>query len=456
MLIYLSIWASIVIGMLWIVARQGNASTGLPLAYILMLSLIHVPGAALVLVGTSTMREWTQIGFQQTIYGMGAFLGGVALAYALSARGRTLTNVVSRRLDSWQLRVLDRVALDYIVIGATSYFLLDRLIGGFGTLNAVISALGAALVGGVCLRLWVQKQVSNSRKFWSTIAFVLLLPFYTVVQSGFIAAAIVWVSIVATFLFSQSKRKWLFYALGPIAIFLGLSVFTSYMTVRPEIRQLVWYENAPMADRLGKVSLIFSNLNWLNLNDPDQANTIDLRLNQNWLVGLGVQRLNDGEASFTSGASFGAMVLALIPRAMWPDKPAVGGGGDLVRNVTGVEFAESTSVGVGQVLEFYMNFGSFGVLAGFTLWGWLLAYCDRRSAACLHRADHAGFILWFVVAIALIQPGGNLLEIEIAAVSSALSVQGLGLLITRRARPRQLNTANIRSPRAPRYLHPNA
>ena len=61
-----------------------------------------------------------------------------------------------------------------------------------------------------------------------------------------------------------------------------------------------------------------------------------------------------------------------VPRALWPDKPAVGGGGSLVSEYTGIPFGEGTSVGAGQVLELYVNFGIPGVLAGFTGLGFLL------------------------------------------------------------------------------------
>ncbi len=47
-----------------------------------------------------------------------------------------------------------------------------------------------------------------------------------------------------------------------------------------------------------------------------------------------------------------------IPRALWPNKPVVGGSGDLVSTYTGIRFADGTSVGIGQVLESFVNFGT--------------------------------------------------------------------------------------------------
>ena len=102
---------------------------------------------------------------------------------------------------------------------------------------------------------------------------------------------------------------------------------------------------------------------------------LDKRLNQNYLVGEGVMRHREGEAELRYGTT--VALWALIPRAIWPDKPAVGGGQDLVSQFTGIKFEEDTSVGVGQVLEFYMNFGMPGVLAGFAVFGFILMRLDQ-------------------------------------------------------------------------------
>ena len=254
---------------------------------------------------------------------------------------------------------------------------------------------------------------------------------------AFIGFGITWLLIITSFLFGQSRRKWAFYIFAPVVIFVGLSLFVNYMSGRDKIRQAVWREQGATSDRVSKVFSIFTDFQWLDFNNLEQTRAIDRRLNQNWLVGLAIERLENNQVSFTYGASFGAMLVALIPRAVWPDKPVVGGGGNLVQEVTGIDFAEGTSVGAGQVLEFYLNFGVYGVLAGFALWGWLLGYFDRRVADSLYQGDQAGFILWFLLAIALIQPGGNLLEIEVAAVTAALTAHGISTFIKRRARARR-------------------
>lgn len=85
MLILLSIWLAVGIGLIVCQGRRGSA--GLPLAYFLGLSLIHVPGAILYL--DADEGNVTKVGFEQTIIGMVAFLVGVIIArYAFVRPGR--------------------------------------------------------------------------------------------------------------------------------------------------------------------------------------------------------------------------------------------------------------------------------------------------------------------------------------------------------------------------------
>src|SRR5215831_8603848 len=88
MLLLLLTWASIGIALAWLVAQKGRDSAGLPLAYFLGLSLIHVPGAMLYLDGddVDSLEIATRIGFEQTVIGMFAFMCGALIARAVSGR----------------------------------------------------------------------------------------------------------------------------------------------------------------------------------------------------------------------------------------------------------------------------------------------------------------------------------------------------------------------------------
>ena len=84
-LILLLIW--LVTGTaLMCLTTQRLGSAGLPLAYFLGLTLIHVPGVLLYLDGEESnfAAVVTRIGFEQTIIGMVFFLIGVVIARYIS------------------------------------------------------------------------------------------------------------------------------------------------------------------------------------------------------------------------------------------------------------------------------------------------------------------------------------------------------------------------------------
>jgi hypothetical protein len=177
---------------------------------------------------------------------------------------------------------------------------------------------------------------------------------------------------------------------------------------------------------------MFRNFEWYDSENWKHREVIDGRLNQNLIVGAAIDRLETGAVNFANGSTIVDMAISLIPRALWPDKPQVGGGGTVVRDYAGMRFAEGTSVGAGQVLEFYINFGTWGVIGGFLLYGWLIGWMDLRIMQSLNRGDQKGFLLWFMTCLALLQPGGNLLEIVTSVVGSAITAYAFGYFLNRR------------------------
>jgi hypothetical protein len=152
---------------------------------------------------------------------------------------------------------------------------------------------------------------------------------------------------------------------------------------------------------------------------------LDDRLNQNWLVGAAVERISEGKSELKSGATLTDAVIAIVPRAIWPDKPVRAGSGDLVADATGVPFAQGTSVGVGQVLEFYINFGTPAVIIGELLWGIALAILDVWASVALRSGASRTFTTLYLVGLGFMLAGGSLVEIvatTAAAVVAALVI----------------------------------
>src|SRR5204863_7030994 len=85
---------------------------------------------------------------------------------------------------------------------------------------------------------------------------------------------------------------------------------------------------------------------------------------------------------------------------------------------TGLRFATGTSVGIGHVMEFYVNFGTLGVVLGFLVIGDVVTTLDLAAAERLALNDLHGFVLWFLPGISLLQVGGSLVEMTASAAAS--------------------------------------
>ena len=123
-------------------------------------------------------------------------------------------------------------------------------------------------------------------------------------------------------------------------------------------------------------------------------------------------------------------VVALIPRAIWPNKPIIGGSGNLVSDYTGMRFADDTSVGIGHVMEAYVNFGRTGVIVCFLILGVVVAAADGMSYATLARGQGTDFLVRYLPALSLLTVGGSFAELT----SSGAAALVVALVLRRVAR----------------------
>jgi hypothetical protein len=86
--------------------------------------------------------------------------------------------------------------------------------------------------------------------------------------------------------------------------------------------------------------------------------------------------------------------------------------------------SEGTCFGVGNVMEFQINFGMPGVVIGFLALGWLLGRLDRKAATAEGRGDVGRVFLFFLPAVALIQPNGSLVEITAGPAAALVAAYG--------------------------------
>jgi hypothetical protein len=281
---------------------------------------------------------------------------------------------------------------------------------------AIVSTGQQLIVVGLALCCWRAWRENSVRGLIVWLMISMLLPFATLLTAGMLGYGAVAVLIILIFVSSFLRSPVKVILTGALVVYLGLSVFVSYMRDRTEIRATVWGEQS-FSDRIDRVSQTVETFEWFDPADWEHLQRIDGRLNQNFLVGAAVYQLSQTQ-DYARGDTLWDALLALIPRAIWPDKPITAGSGNLVSHYTGIDFAAGTSVGVGQVMEFYLNFGTPGVVIGFIIMGVIITALDWQAAERLARSDLRGFVLWFLPGIALLQVGGQLVEITVSAAAS--------------------------------------
>jgi uncharacterized membrane protein len=423
MLTLLLVWVGLMAILLVMITRKDRSGV-LLLAYCVGLAMIHVAGAINHLGEgiAGFLAEETRIGFEVTLVGIACLLAGAMLARAsLRYRPNAKQPVqVTQRLTYRQFGVL------FIGIGLFSFF-------GFAPLTGFIpglAALSSGVVGLLIVGMWMVISDAMDRgrqgRLGLILGSLLVLPFATLLTGGFLGYGVGWLILIFSLLvINHPKRLWMILA-APLVLYAGMSFAVAYLAEREYVRASL-NEEVPLAERLRHVPSMFGRIAPYNWNDPDHAYFIDLRFNQNYLVGLTVDRLNHREIRHELGGT--VPLWSLIPRAVWPDKPEVGGGGDIVEEATGLRFDEDSSFGAGQPLEFYLNFGWAGVFIGFMLLGALLMFLDRRISLALRERNIPALVMAGMPGIALIQPGGNLMEILVAFAAAIVASHGIAMLV---------------------------
>jgi hypothetical protein len=413
----LVVWMAVAIGTVYAQWRRKEAGIGLVLAYLLNFWLIHWTGAALYILPWESLYELriVEAGFQQATYAVIGFGVGSIIFAPLCwrvfkfAKPAAITQQPNPRL-----------AQMYIVVGLMCFTILFRLTFTLPTINALVSSGWNLLIAGLGLSCWQAWQEQKSRVFLGWFMAGFCIPLFTTVSRGFAGygttATLAFLAFVGTF---YRPRWWKLALVGFLAGYLGLSFYVTYMRDRQDIRMTVW-GGQTLSNRLTQLYVTLSNFEWFDPSNDSHLQRIDMRMNQNSLVGAAVSYLDAGEQDFAHGDTLWEALMALVPRVLWPDKPIVAGSGDLVTAYTGIPFAEGTSVGIGQVMEFYVNFGTLGVVVGFLVLGMIMTIVDWSAYQHLKQGDWEKFVFWYLPGLNLLQVGGSLVEMTSSAAAAAV------------------------------------
>jgi uncharacterized membrane protein (DUF106 family) len=412
----LALWVPAVIAIAYVQWSAELRVVGLAAMYVLSVALNHLLGAIIYIFPwySSPFAKSVEAGFRETTYGVLAFvIGSVIIAPLLmKLTGWSRSGRAIRQPDP-------RLATIYLAIALCSFFVLMPLGGQIPTLTAVLSSGWTLIVVGLCLKAWGAWRAGDRKHFLLWVALTMLLPFTTVVTQGFIGYGTVAMIAALTFIAGFYRPRWQVVLAVLIGVYLGLSTYVTYMRDRGEIRDTVW-GGERYSSRLDQIMTTIQNAEAFDIHNEDHLRRIDDRLNQNNLVGAAVNYFEEGHGDFARGETIWDALIALVPRFLWPEKPVVAGSGGLVTRYTGIYFAEGTSVGIGQVMEFYVNFGTRGVLIGFLIIGVIIGVIDRFASARLVEGDWQGFTIWILPGLGFLQVGGSLVEVTSTAGASLM------------------------------------
>jgi hypothetical protein len=418
-------WLAAALTVVWVHWKRHTTSAGLVYAYVLNFLLLHWVAASLYLVPWHKFPnpEAVKKGLEQSTYGMAAFAIGCLLLAPPIVR---FFKVAER--TGFVQQTSDSLDYAYLALGGLSYaaILLANL-GQIPSLTAVVSACQQFLLVGLCLRCrsaWLAGKIDIAL-VWASVGFV--LPFFTIVTSGFLGFGALACFTMLCFLSTMMRQRWQVITAGAVLGYLSLTLFVSYMRDRDDIRRSVWGQHE-MTDRVDQVANMLAKLEWFDPREDKQLERIDGRLNQDYLLGLAVERLAT-QTSFADGETIRDAVLALVPRAIWPDKPVTAGSGRLVSRFTGLTFARGTSVGLGHTMEFYINFGTAGVVFGLMFLGTALGVIDLIAGSKLQSGNKLSFTVWYLAGMSMLNVGGSLVEMTASAGASVLAAWGLNQLV---------------------------
>lgn len=420
----IAVWALAAIGsFIWLIypskrKSQRHYSTGLPVAYMASLFMIHLFGGIVYALPwyrptlTYLTSDSWRVDPYVTFEGFRAFALS-AIFFAVGSKYVTPLFLKFKKViphASKPMQVLGggnkKIMKAYLMIGLLFgvIFAPFKSVPLMNTISFACSLLLGAVICSNCFGYW---QCGDRKKFYLWLIIGMIgMPAFTTITTGFISHGIRVVLPVGIFAAMFFRPRWKVIATVVIGLYLGLTLFVNYQSKKIEFREVAW-SNAPVIEKIQATGIIFKNYEAFDLTNNEHLSMIDLRLNQNYYVGRVIEYLDSKQQVFARGKTMLFGLYAFIPRVFWADKPRMAGGTALMSEYTGMQFSDNVSFGIGHVAEHYLNFGYYGIVIGFALIGGALTFLDRNAAACLFNGNVMGFVAWFMPGIGFMQTEGQ-------------------------------------------------
>src|SRR5580704_14177687 len=395
------------------ILRRDRVSLGLPIAYLYLLLLIHVPGAFAHIAGRDFLlnSDLIEIAMRFTAFGSICFVAGVWLARRSAPRASFCQDV--DRPHFWWFCLIGGWACIY---GLSPLYEIPSV-------SAAVGKGGGIWMLGVMLGLRAACQRADAKRIGMWLGALMVYPVLMLLLGGFLSYGSAAIIVVFSALTISTRSYWRVVVGITVFLLLSLSIFVTYFQHRDDIRDQVW-GGRPLDARIDSVIDTVKDFQWLDPSNRKHLIALDKRLNQNYFVGLAARRIQEGQVEYLEGDSVWEGLQALVPRAFWPEKPVYAGSPQIVSKMTGLRLSPTTTFGVGNLMEFQINFGIPGVVIGFFALGWLVGTLDLKAASAEARGDMGGTLLFFLPCVALIQPNGSIVELTGGAAAALVAAYG--------------------------------
>jgi hypothetical protein len=427
----LTLWVTVwLAAAVFLIARHWrlHRGVGLVLGYVISFGALHWLSSAVNLLPWNPHPQdaIVTLGMQQSALAMLTFaIGAEFVLRARQVRVGTESAAGDRGI------AINHAAVNlYLMAGLALHVILLPIARGLPSVTALVSTGSTLMVTALGLKCWNAWHDGRPVRVVGWMLASATLPFFTVATQGYLGYGFAALLMVLVFMASFYGPSVRLFAAAVLFGYLGMSVYVTYMRDRDDLRSIVW-SGSGLGERVASIRESVAQFEWFSLEDPEHLLRIDRRLNQNFLVGAAVARVEAGQVELAHGATFIDALYALLPRALWPEKQIAAGSGDLVSTYTGFRFARHTSVGIGQVLECYVNFGTLGVLLCFLLLGAATAFVDGLALRALWEGNIRQFTMWYVPGIALLNLGGSFVEATSTAAAGLIMATLVGAWTTR-------------------------
>jgi len=432
------IWVSLCCFFVWLQSKKAYGGAGFIFIYILLLSVIHLFGAIIHAVPQFSLPgvEFVVLGFRESLWGLAAFCAGGFIPIL----GRAALEDISSR--EAKVKVPNE-KIRYLMMLGIVFFLLRSLLGKVPSIGASIDAGTNLIVIAMVLGIWSSWVGGKKVQMLMWVIMCAGFPLFTMAAQGFLGFGATAAAVVLLCSASFYRPQWRVWVIGLPAIYCSLSLFVTYMRDRDEIREQVW-GGSRLEKRIDKMRKIIDDFEWLDLKNEKHIERIDGRLNQNSLVGKTVDRIESGAIVPVEGVTLWWAVQSLVPRIIWWGKTVRAGSMEVAGYFTGDEYAKGTSVGLGQIMEFYGNFKRTGVIVCMFLLGWLVSIWDIRAGQALRKGDWRSYSYYFILLVPLMTPGGSAVELFSGTAAAAVLVWFLKKYVFKEKKKQRNRGAEIR------------